>query len=88
MPADTEPSCIRHDVCMYWVRRLFGSTAWTVSGSNNAQVRQAASVAAIAVRGRLKRSRSGRREAVLDTEDLDAGGMFAHEALISTCPNI
>jgi hypothetical protein len=20
MPAGTEPSCVRHDVCMYWVR--------------------------------------------------------------------
>ena len=64
MPAGTEPSCIRHDVCMYWVRRLFGSRAWAVAGSNNTQVRQAARVATIAVRGRLSRSKSCRREAV------------------------
>ena len=63
MPEGADPSCIRQEVCRYCVRRLFGSRAWAVSGSNNTQARQAARVAAIAVRGRLKRSRSGRREA-------------------------
>ena len=49
---------------MYWVRRLFGSRAWTGPASNNTQVRQEPNIATIVVEGQLKRSGSGRRKAM------------------------
>src|SRR5271157_2496510 len=64
MPAGREPSCIRQDVCMYWVRRLFGSRAWTAPARNNTQARHEPRVTAIAAQAHIKRSRSDRREAV------------------------
>src|SRR5271165_4481894 len=59
MPAGRDPSCIRQDVCMYWVRRLFGSRARAGFASNSRQARQEPTVAAIAPRPHLNRSRSG-----------------------------
>lgn len=40
MPAGSEPSCIRHDACRYWLSRLSGSSAWTGAGSNASRARQ------------------------------------------------
>ena len=64
MPAGTEPPCVRHAVCMYWVSRLLGSSATAWDAESNTQAKHEPSAAAMAPRAQLKRIGSSRREAM------------------------
>ena len=56
MPEGADPSCSRHEVWRYWLRRLFGSRAKPGPASNSRHVRQQTSVAAIVLRRHMKGS--------------------------------
>lgn len=64
MPLGTEPSCMRQEVCMYWVICLFRSRAQARAAAKNRQETQLTSTAAIAARCQFERTRGDWEEAI------------------------
>jgi len=60
IPLGADPSCVRQEVCMYWVTCLLGSRAWSVLASNKTQTTQELRRASIAPMAASKRSRNRR----------------------------